>query len=412
MLVDIDSVRVCTRYRHGVDSVPQPKEEYMNFTLTQHVKVLEKYGALQHIGELMKDAGFHKAFLVCDEGIVKLGIADRIQHILEKEGLGCVLYAEVQPDPPSEIIDDGAKICRAERCDCVIAVGGGSSIDTAKGINILRFNEGKILDYADMSRSMIPSPGLIAVPTTSGTGSELSNGLIISDIKNAVKVPILAVAGMSEFAVLDASLTEGMPASLTMVTGLDVFSHACEAYMSVLSCVATDLVCEKIMEEVIECLPRAVKNGSDGEARRRMLSCASLGGWMLACASAHVGHSVAHVIGARYHIPHGKACAYSLPSTIRFVAEACPEKVRRVGRLLGVSFCGDESAEEAGLMTANAYRSFCEGIGLTPLSLKRPDEEELQKLADAVVHEPLASLSPVPVTMDNVMPLLRDMFCM
>lgn len=382
----------------------------MNFTLTQRVKVFEKNGALLHVGELMKDAGFHKAFLVCDEGIVKLGVAASIQHILEEEGLGCVLYDKVLPDPPSEIIDAGARICRAEKCDCVIAVGGGSSIDTAKGINILRFNEGNILDYADMSRPMIPSPGLIAIPTTSGTGSELSNGLIISDVRHAVKVPILAVEGMCEFAVLDASLTEGMPASLTMATGLDVFSHACEAYTSVLSCTATDLVCEKIMEEVIECLPRAVKDGSDGEARKRMLACASLGGWMLACASAHVGHSAAHVIGARYHIPHGRACAYSLPSTIRFMAEACPEKVRRVGTLLGVSFRGDENPQELGLLTAQAYRTFCEGTGLTPLSLDKPDEAGLRDLANSIVHEPLAALSPVPVTMENVMSLLYDMF--
>ena len=382
----------------------------MNFTLTQQVKVFEKNGAVQNIGELMKEAGYHKAFLVCDQGIVKLGLADIIQHVLEAEGLGCVLYDKVQPDPPSELIDAGAEICRKEKCDCVIAVGGGSSIDTAKGINILRFNEGRILDYADPSRPMKRSPGLIAVPTTSGTGSELSNGLIISDVEHAVKVPILAVAGMSEFAVLDPALTAGMPVGLTLVTGLDVFSHACESYTSILSSTSTDLVCEKIMEEVIRYLPEAVKDGTDTEARKRMLSCASLGGWMLACASAHVGHSVAHVIGARYHIPHGKACAYSLPSTIKFVSGACPEKMKYVGLLLGVSFKGNETDREIGEMTAQAYQDFCAGMGLAPIDLELPDDAELRELAECVVHEPLAALSPVPVTQENVLPLLRDMF--
>ena len=382
----------------------------MNFTLTQQVKVFEKNGAIQNIGELMKEAGYHKAFLVCDQGIVKLGLSDIIQHVLRADGLDCVLYDKVQPDPPSDLIDTGAEICRHEKCDCVIAVGGGSSIDTAKGINILRFNEGRILDYADMSRPMKRSPGLIAVPTTSGTGSELSNGLIISDVEHAVKVPILAVAGMSEFAVLDPALTAGMPAGLTLVTGLDVFSHACESYTSILSSTSTDLICEKIMEEVIRYLPEAVKDGTDTEARKRMLSCASLGGWMLACASAHVGHSLAHVIGAHYHIPHGRACAYSLPATIRFIAEACPEKIKYVGHLLGVSFSGHEGTQEIGEMTAQAYQNFCSSMGLSSIDLERPDDAAFRELAECVAHEPLAALSPVAVTQEHALSLLQDMF--
>jgi len=382
----------------------------MNFTLTQHVKIFEKDGALRHIGELMKDAGYHKAFLVCDEGIVRLGLAAEVQQILKSDGLGSVLYDKVQPDPPAELIDTGAALCRAENCDCVIAIGGGSSIDTARGINILRFNDGNILDYADMSRRMEPSPGLIAVPTTAGTGSELSNGLIISDVKNGVKVPILAVAGMSEYAILDASLTTGMPAGLTILTGLDVFSHACESYTSILSCTATDLICEKIMEEVITSLPKAVADGKDIETRKRMLASASLGGWMLACASAHVGHSIAHVLGARYHIPHGMACAWSLPSTLRFIAGACPEKTAYVGTLLGVDFQGDETPDVIGRMTAQAYKEFCERIGLKPFVPEKPDEAMLNELAHRIAHEPLASLSPVPATIENIMPLLRDIF--
>ena len=154
----------------------------MNFTLTQNIKVFEKPGALEHIGELMREAGFKRAFLVCDAGIVKLGIADAKSRLIAGEGLSCTVYDKVQPDPPAEIVDEGAALCRALACDCVIAVGGGSSIDTAKGINILRFNEGNILDYAIPGSIKNPAKGLICIPTTSGTGSELSNGLIISDV--------------------------------------------------------------------------------------------------------------------------------------------------------------------------------------------------------------------------------------
>lgn len=380
----------------------------MQYTLVQCVKVFEKHGALQHIGKLMLKAGFCKAFLVCDAGIVKLGITDTIQHLLEIENLDCVIYDKVVPDPPSEIIDEGSQTCRREGCDCVIAVGGGSSIDVAKGINILRFNAGRILDYATPEATMQTARGLIVIPTTSGTGSELSNGLIVSDVKNTTKVPILAVEGMSEYALLDSALTEGMPPELTLITGLDVFSHACEAYTTVLASPTTDMICEKIMETVVEFLPQAVAEGTNTEARKRMLASASLGGWMLACASAHVGHSMAHVLGAHYHIPHGKACAYSLPATIRFIASACPEKIQRVGRILGTSFSGSESHKQIGKTTAQAYLDFCGRLGLAPLTLQNLDENTLRGLAGRVAFEPLAALCPIPVTVENILPVLRE----
>ena len=382
----------------------------MHFSLLQNVKVLEKIGALRHLGELMKEAGYKHALLVCDEGIVRMGLAGKIQDILAGEGLACTLYDKVQPDPPAFLVDEGVKLCRAAGCDCVIAAGGGSSMDTAKGINILRFNEGRILDYAKPGTSMIPSPGLIAIPTTSGTGSELSNGLIISDTEQGIKAPILAVEGMSEYAVLDPELTCGMPAGLTLITGLDVFSHACESYMSVNATTTTDMICEKIMEDVATFLPRAMKNGHDIEARERMLACASLGGWMLACASAHVGHSIAHIIGATWHIPHGRACAFSLPITLEFLASTCTEKVKKVGMILGTSFYGGESAEQIGQRTARAYKDFCSGLGMTGPGMEKPGEAEIDALAEAVAHDPLTVLCPLPVTRENILPLLKKSF--
>ena len=382
----------------------------MNFTLLQKVKVIEKKGALCQLGELMREGGFHHAFLVCDGGIAKMGLAEKVRTILEKEGFACTLYDKVQPDPPSTVVDEGSALCREAGCDCVIAVGGGSSIDTAKGINILRFNKGRILDYADPAKKMHPATGLIAIPTTSGTGSELSNGLIISDVEKGVKAPILAVEGMSEYTILDPELTVGMPVGLTLITGLDVFSHACESYTSILSTTPTDMLCEKIIEDVITYLPRAVADGSDITARERMLSAASLGGWMLACSSAHVGHSVAHVLGATFHMPHGKACAFSLPPTLEFIAPVVPEKVKKIGLLLGADFTGKETPVEIGQKAAEAYRNFRARFGLTSLGMDMPDENRLTVLARAVAHEPLAGLCPVPVTEDNALSLLKNFF--
>ena len=382
----------------------------MNFTFMQQVKIWEEPGALDRLGELLRELGYAKAFLVCDPGIVSLGMADRAMEAIRKEGFDAVLYDKVRPDPSADIIDAGAELCHAEGCDCVIALGGGSSIDVGKGVNILRANPGRILDYATGSRAMQPSPGLIAIPTTAGTGSELSNGLIVTDPASGAKLPILAVNGMAEYAVLDAALTLGLPPAITALTGLDVFSHVCESYMSRFACELTDIVCEKAMADVVAYLPLAVKDGKEVAVRRRMLSLASIGGWMLACASAHIGHSFAHVLGAKHHLPHGLACAWSLPAVFDFLADAQTAKIRRVGEILGADFSGSESPQAVAEKTGAAYRRFCRSIGVTPPSLPPLDEADMAATVAAIVGEPLAAICPRTADAQSIHPLLARLY--
>ena len=382
----------------------------MYYTLMQKVKVFAGQGSLSQLPEIMKEAGFTNAFLVCDGGIVKMGLAARVQEILAAAGLKSTLYDKVLPDPPSGLVGEGHRLCGEAGCDCVIAIGGGSSIDTAKGINILRFNEGNILDYANPATPMNPASGLIVIPTTSGTGSELSNGVIITDESTGLKAAMLAPNAMSEYALIDPELTTGMPPMLTMFTGLDVFSHAAEAYTTILASVMIEPICEKLMQDVVTYLPRVIKDGSDIEARERMLVSASLGGWMLACACAHVGHSIAHVVGATFHIPHGRACAASLPPSLEFIAPACPAKVRKIGEILGATYDGSETPEQIGAKTAEAYKAFVAGIGLPALPFAKPGEEGMAKLAYDIAHEPLAVLTPIPVTEENARAMVEKIF--
>lgn len=382
----------------------------MRFTLTQTVKILDEPGCLDKIGQLMKEEGFKKAFVVCDPGIVKLGISERAIKSIADQGLESVLYDKAQPDPSADIIDAGAEICKKMNCDCVIAIGGGSSLDVGKGINILRWNPGRILDYASPDAKMRLSTGLVSVPTTSGTGSELSNGLIVTNPLTGSKEPILAVEGMSEYAMLDAALTYGLPPQATAMTGIDVFSHACESYTSVLSNDLTDIICEKIMGDVAAYLPLAVRDGKNEEARRKMLALASLGGWMLACASAHVGHSFAHVLGAKYHIPHGLACSLSLPAVFGLLAEDETAKIRKVGAILGASFTGHEKPADIAEKTTSAFRQFCRAINLEQPVLPLPDGVGLQVLTDEIVKEPLAALCPKKINSQAIKPLLEEIF--
>ena len=381
----------------------------LKFSLVQNVKVLAGCGASVQIGELLKEASYKKAFLVFDSGVKAARIIDKITGSLQESGIEYIEFDKVLPDPPASIVNEGSKLCNSEGCDCVIAVGGGSAIDTAKGIIILRFNDGEILDYGKSGIEIKKSPGLISIPTTSGTGSELSDGLIISDQEHNQKVPILALNAMSEYAIIDPELTVGMPAGLTMTTGLDVFSHAAEAYTTVLSNITTDMICEKIMETVVEYLPVAVQDGTNIEARTKSQDSASIGGWMLANSCAHVGHSIAHVIGAKYHLVHGAACAYGFPAMIKHIAPVSTAKVKKIGEILGAKFNGTESAEEIGKITADAYVIFRDDVlKLKPIRDYNLDYTNINEVEDAVVNEPFTRLCPMRVTKEDAAAMLKE----
>lgn len=365
----------------------------MNYVFEQKIKIITGWGCINQLSELLEDEGYKKPLIVCDHVVRQIGLLNRIENLLESKGMITEVFDEVQPDPPAEIIDKGAGFCRQNECDSIIAVGGGSTIDTAKGINILRFNEGKILDYAN-GEEYKPTRGLICIPTTAGTGSELSYGMIVTDTQNQKKLPVHAYG---EFAVIDPALTATMPEALTVSTGLDVFSHAFEGYTSVASNPMADAVCEKIMTDVHRWLPVAKAEPEHQEARQRMAIAASLGGWMLSNGCAHVGHSLAHVLGAKYHLPHGTVCSYTLPVTMEVIAKAVPEKVKYVGQILGVEFTGTESGEKIGELTAEAYRKFRDDLFDGKKVFISVSENQIPELAQEVVKEAFAGLTPVPV---------------
>lgn len=378
----------------------------MNYVFEQKVKMVCGWDSVNQLPTLLKDEGFQRPLVVCDQVVRQMGLLERLERLLKEAGIEAVVFDQVQPDPPAPVIDAGAALCREQHCDCVVAVGGGSTIDTAKGINLLRANEGKILDYAG-GKSYRPASGLISIPTTAGTGSELSNGMIVTDPDSAQKLAIIAYG---DFTILDPALTATMPASLTVNTGLDVFSHAFEAYTSVLSNPMADAVCEKIMAEVYRWLPAAKADGADRTARQRMAVAASLGGWMLSNACAHVGHSLAHVLGAKFHMPHGLVCAYTLPVTMETIAPAVPEKVRYAGEVLGVQFAGTETPQEIGAMTAQAYRRFRDGL-LDGKAVTFPiDADNIEALAEEVVTEAFVGLTPLKVDLPLAEQMLRHIF--
>lgn len=382
----------------------------LTYTFVQNIKILAGAGSIVNIGEAVGTAGYKKAMFIHGGSLRRSGVVDKVKKSLSDYGVECVDFEKVKSDPPAALVDEGARFARENGCDCVIAIGGGSAIDMGKAINMLRFNEGKALDY--ISKPHVHSPGLFVAPTTSGTGAELSTGSVITDTEHNMKLPLPVNNSMPEAAILDPELTVSMPATMTLQTGLDAFSHAVEGYCNVMSNMMMDPICEKIMELVAENLPVVVADGSNIHARANMQVAACMGGWSLTNVYANVGHSLAHVVGANYHIVHGSACSYGLPPVLKHMAPAVPEKVKRIGAILGAEFDGSESPEQIGQKTADAYIKFRDGLGMPPVTEAGIRVDDIDALAELVVHEPFAQLTPVPVDHDAAVRMLKEMLAL
>ncbi|MBN1043139.1 iron-containing alcohol dehydrogenase [Clostridium botulinum] len=380
----------------------------MNFKLEQKVKVIVCHELANTILQILNMEKYKKPMVAIDSFLVNTPIIQGMFALLKENSLDYFVYDKIVSNPPTDIIDDGAKLFLKNNCDSIIGIGGGSAIDSARGINIVRTLGGNIRDYAFEKDIPEFCKGLIAVPTTSGTGSELSNALIVSEPKTHEKLSVLSNNAVSEYAVLVPELAITLPKSMTAATGLDAFSHAAEGYTSKLSSPITDAICEKIMYLIVQYLPKVIKNGDDIEARERIMVAAALGGWMLNNAGTHVGHSQAHIIGALYGIPHGMACAYALPGTLLYTAKANPKKVKEIGLILGAEYPANSTDLEIGEITAEKLKWFRdEVIGLDSFKKFNVSREELISNAEKVVEERFAGNSPMEITINLAEKLLK-----
>ena len=378
--------------------------------LEQKVNLIFGPGKLSELGGIVREKGYRKAMVVCDSGIVAAGITDKVCKVLADAGVEYIVYDKVNPEPSHNVPDQGIVVFQENGCDVAVGVGGGSSMDCAKSINLLRYNEGPILRFAGPNVPMNLSPGVILIPTTSGTGSEVSDGLVMSS-DDHMKHGCLAVNAMAEYAIVDPELMVTMPPELTAATGLDAFSHACEGYTTNIASVATDHIEEAVMRTVVEWLPVAVRDGSNVEARAHMAIASTLGGWMLVQAHTNAGHSVAHLIGSYYGIPHGEACAYATPWLLEFNAPAQPEKVRWVGELVGGKFTGRETPEEIGAITRDAFIRFRdEVLQLPPARRYNPDKSIFPTVAQGIVDEMFQMFQPRPMSVQDAMDILEKLF--
>lgn len=260
----------------------------LNFQMYEKVKVVFGDGSVAQTGELVQSIGAKKALVVADAGMVAVGTVDKVKEGLENAQVPYVIYDKVTPNPLISSVEEAYELAVKESCDAVIGLGGGSNMDAAKGVAILMHNPAPLIQYANMAKPFVcPSDNLIMIPTTAGTGSEMSDGSILSD-ENHIKQNFISDAGaFAGYAIIDPELMAGMPPKLTASTGIDALAHAVESYTGTLTNPMIQFYAEKIIDIVAEWLPVAVADGSNMTARNKMAVAAAQAGFLLCYGHTH-----------------------------------------------------------------------------------------------------------------------------
>ena len=340
-------------------------------------------GAIACLADEVKALGMQRPMVVTDSGLVKIGLADEVVKILKAANLDFYLFDEVIPNPPIALVDRGAEIYKSERCDGLIGLGGGSSIDTAKSIGVVAAHGGSIRAFEWASPNPITKriPPLIAVPTTSGTGSEVTRNAVLASPAHRVKASLRSASMLPRLAIVDPELTLELPRALTASTGLDALTQLIEPYVSVRANELTDLYCVQGIERVARSLRRAWIDGKDLAARTDMALASLFGGLSLANAGLGAVHGFAAPVGGMFDAPHGAVCAAVLPHAtavnVRALRSRAPgsaalQRYSHVARLL--TGRADATAEDCAPLLAELTASL-EIPGLSAYGLRAEDAD-------------------------------------
>jgi alcohol dehydrogenase class IV len=343
-------------------------------------------GAIESIGDetRMLFGKNKKIMIVTDKGIVKAGLIDDAMKSLEKSGNTAVVFDEVTPEPPVSIVLKGTDVARSEKVDLVFGIGGGSPIDSAKAISVMVPYEGEIHDYLGEYKVRKPGLPMMFVPTTAGTGAELSNTFVLTDdIKTKEKLSSQSLYTYADLALVDPVLTRNLPQSITAESGLDAFSHALECFVGLRSNPMSELFSYRGIELIARNLRRAYTNGAeDLEARYAMCLGVCMG--TLGVRSSATGniHATSYPMARKYHLPHGRGIALMMPAVMEFNLAASPEKFAAVADALGESTAG-MSSMEAAKKSVDGVKKLISDLNLTErlrdIGVRETDFQEFAK---------------------------------
>lgn len=360
-------------------------------------KIVFGANSLEKIKEELKGIGANKLLLVTDEGIIKAGLLANIEKHLSDFDL--TIFKDVVPNPKDTNVEEGLQMLQENKCDSVLGVGGGSPMDTAKVIAAMATNPGKVADYAGMDKFKNPAVPLALIPTTAGTGTEVSRSAMITSTSRNYKMLILSWALSARVTILDPVLTLSTPPRTTAYVGMDAMSHAMESYVSKGANPLTEIFSQKSIELIYANLREAMRNGKNLEARTNLLLGSLMAGVSVANARLGNVHSMAHPLGGQFDIPHGLACAMLLPIVMEFNLDFSLEKFKTTAKIMSKDVNG-LSAREAALSSVKAVEELCQDLGIPKtLSGYNIDKSAIPLLVNDAVIFPV---NPRPTTKEDL----------
>lgn len=379
-----------------------------SFQFLLPTKVVYGPGCLKELTTELAAFGGKRPIVVTDGGVQKAGIAKRVTDLLDAAGVAYIVYDGVEANPKDVNVEEGARIAREFGADSIIAIGGGSPIDCAKSIGVLlAHNADKIKPYEGKTAATLPLPLLISVPTTSGTGSELTFSSVITDTANKYKMTVKSPFTAAKVAVCDPELTLSVPPMVTASTGVDALTHAIEAYTATCSEPISDAVALYAIELIYENLVQAVKNGSDLSVRSGMLMGSMLAGIAFSHSDVASVHCVAESLGGVYDLPHGMCNAIFLPYVMEYNMDYCQEKYARVAKAMGLSF---SSIEEGAKAAVEAVKQLCRDVGLPTFRSLGVGEEQFDQIAEMSARNISTDSNPRPMNKDDYMAVLHKAY--
>ena len=363
-------------------------------------------GAIAEIANVVKTNNFKKAFVCCGPNLRKRGTAAKITDLLDAEGIPYEIFSDIKANPTIENVQAGVEAFKAAAADCIIAIGGGAPMDTAKAIGIIITNP----EYADVRslEGVAPTKNacvpIIAIPTTAGTAAEVTINYVITDVEKKRKFVCVDPHDMPIVAIVDPDMMDSMPAALTAATGMDALTHAIEGYTTRAAWEMTDMFHIKAIEIIGRSLRAAVEN--DPKGREDMALGQYIAGMGFSNVGLGIAHSMAHTLGAVYDTAHGVACAMMLPIVMEYNQEYTGEKYKEIARVMGVKGVDEMSVEEYRKAAIDAVRQLSVDVGI-PTKLEALKEEDLPFLAESAFADACAPGNPRETSVEDLTALFR-----
>ena len=366
-------------------------------------------GAISAVVTEINNRGFKKVFVATDPDLIKFGVAAKVTNLLDAANIEYTVYSDIKPNPTIENVQNGVAAFKAAKADSIVAIGGGSSMDTAKAIGIIITNP----EYEDVrslegvAPTKNPCVPIIAVPTTAGTAAEVTINYVITDVEKKRKFVCVDAHDIPVVAVVDPDMMSSMPAGLTAATGMDALTHAIEGYITRGAWALSDMFHIEAIRIIASSLRAAVKNESAG--REGM----ALGQYVAGMGFSNVGlgvdHSMAHTLSAYYDMPHGKACATLLPAVMAYNAEATGEKYREIARAMGVKGVDDMSQEEYRAAAVEAVRQLAEDVGIVTSLKGVAREEDIHQMSIDAYNDACRPGNPKDTSVEDIEAIYRSL---